>query len=130
MNERDCRGSGLIRIPRAGPSFEGSKPAKKLRSGVAGACEERHQNMTNQEGLPSLNFLLPPVGATKPITLFHSRNLPLPPENGCHAPSSSDRGLEREHRISLTDWLRMFGFDLRQIPRLQCSVPGRTVPGI
>ena len=130
MNERDCRGSGLI--PDTSRWAIVSKDRNRRRSCAAlwlGRASREHQEHIEPRGAyPHSTFCCHSTALRKPIALFHSRNLPLPPENRYPPHVCQIVALSENTGYRFADWLRMFGFDLRQIPRLQMRLhPERTV---
>lgn len=121
---------GVSRIPRAGPWFRGIETGEEAapQSGW-GERVECIRNILSQEG----HTITQLSAATRqrygsrspyfiPATLFYQLRTGVTPHI-CQIVALSESTGYR-----FTDWLRMFGFDLQQIPRLQMGLhPERTV---
>jgi hypothetical protein len=121
---------GLYRIPRAGPSFRGIETGEEAASRCGwGARVESVRNILSQDGRTITQL----SAATRrrygsrspyfiPATFFYQLRTGVTPHVCQIAALSESTGYR------FADWLRMFGFDLQQIPRLQMRLhPERTV---
>ncbi len=121
---------GLYRIPRAGPSFRGIETGEEAAPDAGwGARVESVRNILSQDwrtitqlsaatrrryGSQSPYFI--------PATFFYQLRTGVTPHVCQLAALSESTGYR------FADWLRIFGFDLQQIPRLQMRLhPERTV---
>ena len=113
----------LYRIPRAGPSFRRIETGEEAAQRCGwGARVESIRNILNQEGLTLTQLSAATrrrYGSRSPYFipatfLYHLRTGITP--HVCQIVALSENTGYR-----FADWLRMFGFDLRQIPRLQCG---------
>ena len=121
---------GLYRIPRAGPSFRGIETGEEAapRAGW-GARVESVRNILSQDWRTITQL----SAATRrrygshspyfiPATFFYQLRTGVTPHVCQLAALSESTGYR------FADWLRIFGFDLQQIPRLQMRLhPERTV---
>ena len=130
MNERVCRGSWSVRdTSRRSLRFAGSKPAKMLQRRVTGTLEPRASEIFCASDGHTITQL---SAATRrrygsrspyfiPATFLYQLRTGVTP-HVCQIVALSENTGYR-----FVDWLRMFGFDLHQIPRLQIRLhPQRT----